>query len=65
MYAYWTVALRETGITKLLWFLVEDHEGFALKGLTVLEMMAFLVTPALASPPRIEASMGARLHTWL
>lgn len=45
-------------------FLVEDHE-LALKALTVLEMMSVLVTPALASPARIQASRGARLHTWM
>lgn len=52
MYAYWTVALRERGIAKLLWFLVEDHE-LALKVLTMLEMMSVLVTPA---PPRIRTA---------
>lgn len=56
MCAYWTVGLRETGIAKLLCCLVGDRE-LALKALTVLEMMSFLVTPALASPPRIQGSM--------
>jgi len=65
VYAYWTVAQKETGIAKLLWFLAEDHE-LALKALTTLEMMAFSVTPALASAPRIQAtSMGARLQMWM
>lgn len=64
MYVYWTGALRARGLAKLLWFLVEDHE-LALKALTVLEMMSVLVTPALASPARIQASRGAWLHTWM
>lgn len=64
MCAYWTVALGERGIAKLLWFLVGSCE-LALKVLTVLEIIPCLVTPALASPPRIQASMGAWLHVWM
>lgn len=60
--AYWP--LRGTGIAKLLWFLVGDHE-LAWKALTVLEMSLSVVTSALASCPgfaRIHSSPTRLLH---